>query len=232
MLNTVRLTNCLNGLFVDGADVNAGIGIGVSVSANKAYGILDSSFLGNTYIGAHSSANAFGSYKTDNANARNVFVGAYSEEGQPASSFVKPTLIIGGLHGAGITGSAQVIGANAQSGFVISTRNSSGRTIRASHSMKANVPVNLSVSGDHPAGWQFPMWNETQKVWDVRYARLNATSVMKLTTNLSAGTFFDEEGNSIPAGEMILPRGFWVPSPTVPGRYRKVMPKKGLYETD
>lgn len=95
--------NGYDGLFVDGADTNAGVAIRLDCSSNLRWGIFDSSFLGNTYVGCHTASNVVGAYKADNANARNVFLGCYSESGQPASEFVAPTLVLGGIHAAGIT---------------------------------------------------------------------------------------------------------------------------------
>lgn len=95
--------NGFDGLFVDGADVNAGVAVRLDCSANLRYGIFDSSFLGNTYVGCHTASNVNAAYKTDNANARNVFIGCYSESGQPASELVAPTLVLGGIHAAGFS---------------------------------------------------------------------------------------------------------------------------------
>lgn len=97
------ISNGGHGLFTDGADCNAGAAVGVNASSNTGYGIYDSSFLGNSYVGCHSASNVAGAYQTDNANAGNVLVGCYSESGQPASKLVHPTLILGGLHAAGFT---------------------------------------------------------------------------------------------------------------------------------
>lgn len=207
------ISNGLHGLFIDGADVNAGIGTRIDASSNGRIGIFDSSFLGNTYVACHAASNGIataqisyfsgryyvvndtlggattpgtnatvwelisngrvsyggnryaclnaslgttnipgtnpavwsligaggvslpefplwtaflvyhadgasssfpawssagyyyigGPYRTDNANARNVFIGCYSESGQPGALFQGPGMIIGGLHGAGIS---------------------------------------------------------------------------------------------------------------------------------
>ena len=45
-----------------------------------------------------------GAYRTDDPNAANVLTGCYSEGDQNPGQFASPTLIIGGLHGAGIGG--------------------------------------------------------------------------------------------------------------------------------
>jgi hypothetical protein len=96
-----RVNDCGgSGLYVDGADANAGMCDGLDSSSNGGWGIWDTSFLGNTYVGCHTAANTLGGYKTDNANAQNMFIGCYAEGGQPATEVVSPTIIFGGLHGA------------------------------------------------------------------------------------------------------------------------------------
>ncbi len=55
-IDRARITGChKNGLFVDGPDTNAGVAQSVDVGSNGRWGIHDSSFLGNTYIGSHAS---------------------------------------------------------------------------------------------------------------------------------------------------------------------------------
>jgi hypothetical protein len=50
---------------------------------------------------------AGGAYRTDNANACNVFTGCYSESGQGPAQFVPPTLVLGGGQFAGVKGVAR-----------------------------------------------------------------------------------------------------------------------------
>lgn len=104
-LDTMRIIQCGgHGVFVNGADANAGTIIGVDASSNQGWGIYDSSFLGNTYVGCHTDNNTLGAYKSDDINARNLWLGCYSEGGQPTSNMVFPAQVVGGLHAAGITG--------------------------------------------------------------------------------------------------------------------------------
>jgi hypothetical protein len=103
-IERVVVQQCRNGLLTDGPDVNAGHALAVSANSNRQWGIFDSSFLGNTYMACHVAGSGSGAYKTDDINARNVFIGCYSESGQPISSFVNPTLVLGGLHAAGVPG--------------------------------------------------------------------------------------------------------------------------------
>jgi hypothetical protein len=165
------------GIFVDGADVNAGYGLSCNVINNGTWGIKDSSFLGNSWIACHSSDNgnkalaagwvptadrvgsmarsggivyyvkigqaalaktyqpgvtagwqsvwgvigprdanpywpewvdetAFvdgGPYCTDDLNSRSVFIGCYAEGAQPPSQISQCSMVIGGLHGPGVT---------------------------------------------------------------------------------------------------------------------------------
>jgi len=96
-LNDVHCNgNGSDGLYVDGADANAGLALKVNCSNNGGYGIVDSSFLGNTYIGCHTDGNTLGPIATDDPNAQSVFIGCYAETGEAA--LVSPTIMIGGLN--------------------------------------------------------------------------------------------------------------------------------------
>lgn len=61
--NNWRVQNCRlirngrHGLYVNGADTNAGSAIALDTSSNGRWGIYDSSFLGNTYIDCHAATN-------------------------------------------------------------------------------------------------------------------------------------------------------------------------------
>jgi hypothetical protein len=90
--------------FVDGGDSNSGVAIGLDCSINAGWGVYDSSFLGNTYVGCHTDACAAGAYKTDSTSGRNLLLNCYAEGGQPASSLVYPTKAVGGLYFASPTG--------------------------------------------------------------------------------------------------------------------------------
>lgn len=57
-IDTVRVENCGgNGVYVDGADANAGYGNAIDVTNNRLWGIYESSFLGNTWEACHADAN-------------------------------------------------------------------------------------------------------------------------------------------------------------------------------
>lgn len=49
--------NGRHGLYVHGADTNAGVCVGFSAIGNARFGIYEDSFLGNTYVGCHTEAN-------------------------------------------------------------------------------------------------------------------------------------------------------------------------------
>ena len=172
--NLCKITNlsvqaCRNGIYVDSADANAMVFQGANTQGNRRWGIWDSSFLGNTYVGCHSAANGLdgaansvptacshngrryavrdrqeawastnpptgaatnnqgwlyfgeggayagmpiwvtgttfrtgGAYRTDDVNARNVFLSCYSESDCPPALIQGPTLVLGGLHAAGL----------------------------------------------------------------------------------------------------------------------------------
>jgi hypothetical protein len=101
--NTWFLSGCTtnsntgHGLYVNGADANAGNCIGHVAIANTGWGIYDSSFLGNTYVGCNTDGNTLGGYTSTNANARNMFLNCYAETNQPDSNVSLPSMVIGGL---------------------------------------------------------------------------------------------------------------------------------------
>jgi len=108
-----------HGVYVAGTDANAGLATGISCSRNGGWGIYDSSFLGSSYVGCHTSSNTLGPYKSDNANARNIFLGCYSESNQNPSELLPPAMAVGGLHAAGFTATsaAWIVGASAFGGL-------------------------------------------------------------------------------------------------------------------
>lgn len=167
IINRVITWQCRNGIYIDGADVNAGETRMVDTRFNRQWGIWDSSFLGNSHYNPHSDGNGAstgadtatmgasvvsysgnrygvkvgqavgaqtnapsgttadntwwyymfaggpvapsiptwfngiviregGSYYTDNANASNIFVNPYSENGQNFAQASTSTTILGG----------------------------------------------------------------------------------------------------------------------------------------
>ena len=58
--STMRITNCNNGFYVRGSDANACHMEHIDCSSNWGMGFNDQSFLGNTYIGCHTSGNGVG----------------------------------------------------------------------------------------------------------------------------------------------------------------------------
>lgn len=215
-IDQVRVSGCGgHGLYVNGGDVNAGHAIGLDCANNGGWGVYDSGFLGNTYIGCHTSNNALGAYKTDDVNAKHVFVGCYSESGQPASSFSPLTLILGGLHGAGTSG-GQGIGDGKLSPFSV-------KGINAFRSVTYRLGVNdrsgleVVAQGDHPSGWSMGWWDETAKTVQFRHARVDVRVPFRLTTDMTP--FLDEAGTPIGPGKMVM-QGAWVKLAS--GRYRFV----------
>lgn len=57
-ISNCRITACGgHGVFIDGADANAGVLHHVDSSGNEGWGFWDSSFLGNCYVGCHTNGN-------------------------------------------------------------------------------------------------------------------------------------------------------------------------------
>jgi hypothetical protein len=60
-LSNLQILRCHNGVYVDGPDANNGYSFGLDCTANRRWGIWDSSFLGNTWVACHTDVNGLGS---------------------------------------------------------------------------------------------------------------------------------------------------------------------------
>lgn len=210
----LRITGCKNGVYIEGADVNAGVSVGVDATANDEWGIWDSSFLGNTHIAAHTNGNGVGPYKSDNANARTVWLGCYSETNQDPSQIASPSMVVGGLHAAGVSGSGLRILDGNLSPFRV-RRQDGARIIDFSLGPLSDTAFNFEANGGDE--WSL-MWNEDGGTFALRHARLNTRTALALTTDLST-TLLDEAGSAIGGGRLIQ-QGSWVKLAN--GRYRFV----------
>ena len=284
VINRTRITGChLSGIFVDGADVNAGLCLAADCSSNGRWGIWDSSFLGNTWIGCHAATNglagiagnaanessfvhyngpengnvdrryaanaaaseadlaatvpgtdenvwidsggggvhariptwqpgqpagtyfAGGSYRTDNANARNVLVGCYQESGQGKAQVVKPTVLLGGFVGenfeGGGTGYAdgEIVGA-------VSMKNAT-EGLQLNFNWTTNKLINADAPGDHSSGLNLLAW-DGQDYLIGEHANLNARRPIRITSQLNTKTF--GRPSAIGAGNVLFYKGIWI----------------------
>lgn len=118
-LNTIYcVLNGEWGVYIDGADVNAGVATGLNVSANGTGGVFDGSFLGNTHLAHHAATNgaANAGYNTIRVRTSLVSFGGnryYGNVGATASDLVATTPgtdeTIWALEGAGAPGSAYLL---------------------------------------------------------------------------------------------------------------------------
>lgn len=177
-----------NGLLVTGPDANAGYILGLDASHNSGWGIYDSSFLGNTYVACHTASNTLGSYKSDNENARNVFLGCYSESGQPPASLITPALVVGGIQAAGFTAESTHSGINNDGGAV------SVGALHANRWLTGGIQRAVDVNLNHENGdvfsiyrsdvqngmpWRLKWTNGT--TGDLEWNLANSTKAMMLT---------------------------------------------------
>lgn len=186
-----------HGLHVIGADANAGIAVAVSAMGNDGWGFLDESFLGNTYIGCHSEGNKKGGYSVTNPNARSVFVGSYTENGQPPNVINSPSMVVGGFFGPQGTGY-----------FLADGTISPNWTAR--NQKDAKLTTTLGFGGEVPRGvlsftaadGSLPYRVEYQKSgtgwWNLNYGQLDNGTVLSFSTSKA------EEG----ASQLRFPNGF------------------------
>lgn len=88
-----------NGVYVHGADSNAGLALNSSVKDCGGWSFLDESKLGNTYVACHAAGSALGDYKNNGTTTYSTYLGCYSEveAGVSQSSFTGPATIVGGI---------------------------------------------------------------------------------------------------------------------------------------
>ncbi|MAE62119.1 MAG: hypothetical protein CMJ49_12270 [Planctomycetaceae bacterium] len=94
MTDCSALNNGGHGLFVSGADTNAGVCSKFNGTWNDGWQIYDDSLLGNTYIQCHTASASRKSYKA--RSRANVFVGCYAEMGQN-TDLAPGILVLGGV---------------------------------------------------------------------------------------------------------------------------------------
>lgn len=92
------------GIRFNGSDANACLIQNCDATSNGLAGFQDESFLGNTYVACHGAGNnvlnspPFVDYRSTNINARNVYLGCYSEGG--TNNIIAPSVVLGGVLGA------------------------------------------------------------------------------------------------------------------------------------
>lgn len=211
----VRVNGCAHGFYFDGSDSNAGVGIGLSATSCRGWGILDASFLGNLFVGCHTASNA-GSYKTSNPNARSVFLGCYTEGDQLPAEVNAPSLILGGMMSQ--TGTGGYIGdglgalrARRAEVYVDNDRDpakvvratlGSGNTPQTAIEMKAGAqqPWRVRYEGATPGGWASRVgW------WALEFAGVTAGTAIRWCGDTAA-----EWGMGTAGAKAAFDNGFYV----------------------
>lgn len=160
VLSRGRIAGCGgSGLYIRGADTNAGVCTAFDVGSNGGWGVEDRSFLGNTFVGCHAEANTLGAYRTTDPNGQSVFLGCYSELGQPSSSFGSRTLVLGGTHGAGATGGALVRAqlGSLHSAGILAGDNANSASVQLGGGL---TPVSIHHAAYAPGGFGFKFDSE------------------------------------------------------------------------
>lgn len=108
VVNCTTTDNYGDGFKTQGNDANACTIINLNSYRNHGFQINEASFLGNTYIGCgtHGAAagGSTGSVSSIGASNRSVFIGLYTEGGQPDIDIRSPSMVIGAnAAGSGVT---------------------------------------------------------------------------------------------------------------------------------
>jgi hypothetical protein len=98
-----QATNCTlsgcgrHGLYVSGPDANAGCAIALDLRNNGGWGVLDESFLGNTYLGCVAHANIGGSFSAPQTIGSSAFLNCYAEGDQPKARISRVHFVLGSI---------------------------------------------------------------------------------------------------------------------------------------
>jgi len=187
MIQGGRVESCGGaGLYVAGNDANAGLVYGLDVTGCRTGGVLDDSYLGNTYVAVHTAANLGPPYRTSNSNARCMFLNCYSEEGQDPAYIVSPAIVLGGLHGAGVEGSGLYVRSDEQGYFRIKTglRSTVG-DLTSTFGGDPTFFVSWGHNSNAPLGWR---WQPEGPGRDLRLA-YGGQDASKAITVLGPNTF-------------------------------------------
>lgn len=168
-----------------------------------------------TWLAAQSEGTYFlgGPYRTDNANARNVFTGCYVESGQGPSQFVAPTIAFGGLLST-VKGSAVV---HKEASIVGSLSFPNHQTNNFAPARDLTLQINPSpdkllkvmVSGDHASGMNILAWDEVSGHLLIgEHANSGLRRPINLTTDLNSTTHGRASAQT--GGELYLYKGFWI----------------------
>ncbi len=96
-----------DGLRIEGNNSNVGTVVASSFEANGGWGGIEVGTLGSNWFSCHASGNAKGAYCIGGAKAAGTIFGCYSEGGQPPSWVGQRSIVVGGLHGAGVDGTTR-----------------------------------------------------------------------------------------------------------------------------
>ncbi len=210
----------LNGMYVQGADSNAGTAYATHSGSNRLWGIYDNSFLGNTYTACSTEANGLGAYAMVGVAATNILNGCYSEGGQPASRLEGFSMSFGGLHGAGFSDTSGGMRAMPGNRFETSHAGITFRDQTAPSGAQIQMPyasdylMNLTNTVEGDVGFTIQAGNTptNQGWWNWRHANLDGRSFMRW-----GGSGADDPYNIwFPAGLYIANRSFLTSSGSAP----------------
>ena len=91
-----------NGLFAEGN--RPGVCTLLEATTNNGWGIDDHSASGNTYVQCRAEGNARGPFRSAGNANRSLFLNCSATRDQQPSSFVRNTIVVGGLHGPSFEG--------------------------------------------------------------------------------------------------------------------------------
>ena len=208
--NTWRIENVTidgcgsHGLYLDGGDTNAGVANALTSSSNGGWGVYDSSFLGNTFVGVATATNGLGSFKVDSRNARTLLLNCYAESDQNPAEVIAPSVVLGGI--VPVADGFDALWMSAE-GFMATFPNgvqsvndlgSVAVTGRLGSPNVGNVAYELAQSGEPSWPWRME-FDDSDQWWKMRWANVNQVAYALSVSATAEGP-----------GQFWMPNGFWL----------------------
>lgn len=215
-----------NGIFSRGTNANQMTIANNDLTNNQAYGYWDHSFLGNLYLGNHTSYNYQGSAHVSSLVNVSVFLCEYSEAGQPPSNYGTKSLLLGGNPGAGFLSGGEGIpigglgnlatfrGLQVErtieglitKAFGVGLANSSAGNVMLGFGA-AEEDANIVASGT-TSNFEYPAYQLGYNDWQAgAYGLHHKTDA--LSTFPTPPIAFTGSEHALAGGQLLLPKGFY-----------------------
>jgi len=161
IFDDVTIAVCKQGMRVVGGDANQCSFYDLDIRDIEGVGLIDASFLGNSYYSAHFNNCKGGAFQVTDVNSRCSFYDVYLEDGMPSSKVTKNTFITARNFATQIEGGYQQQG-TAVNKLIVDDLMVTGK---------------ISLQNDHGGEWNI---SRSKEGWNFNHSNLNYTKIRLL----------------------------------------------------